>query len=103
MALTVISQHFYKDNQLQFLSAVTSGGNYTSAFNEVSEYITDNGGSVANIDTINMFRLRNLQDASVGRKASYTVTVTFTRDPELPETETETREEKNNVIRTNDT
>lgn len=90
MALSVISQHYYKDNELQFMSCIIDAELYSSAYEQLKSYIANASytGAEANIESLSASKIRkfNSSPPSYGeniKRGGFLVTVTFAR-PDTP-------------------
>lgn len=89
MALTVISQHYYKDNQLQFMSCVIDVPLFNSAYSQLLEYLNNASSETApekNIESLTVAKIRKFNGVPPHypnggnlKQGGFMVTVTFSR------------------------
>ena len=94
MAFSVLSQRFYKDNQLQFMHCEDDSTSFLSAYAHLNEYIESvaGAGQAMHIQTLNVSSVQPYietepltSDVPNMRKGGYLMTVTFKRtDDVLP-------------------
>lgn len=89
MALSVISQHYYKDNQLQFMSCVINATLFNSAYEQLLDYLNNASSETApekNIESLTVAKIRKFNGAPPVypnggniEQGGFMVTVTFSR------------------------
>lgn len=94
MAISVISQHFYEDETLQFVNCVISAELFTSAYEQFKIYIqgaTGTAGQESHIETLNVSKVRGFNggtpttetvneiQADTMSRAGFIFTATFKR------------------------
>ena len=80
MAFRAEITHYYKPNQIEFLSGYSDAGNYPTAYNDLMTEIQNIGSVSSQIRSLSIIRLRPLQDGTlVSSKLTYAITVIFDR------------------------
>lgn len=91
MAFSVISQRFYKDNELQFMHCEDDATSFDIAYAHLRDYVESvaGAGQTIHIQTLNVTTVQPFietqpltENVSNMRKAGYLMTVTFKRREE---------------------